>query len=158
MKTRSGLTPVRSLGLGLSAVIALAACGGGSSNTAKVDYSDFCLLAAELNTETESAGTFSSGTIGSPNELKKVMDSLTDLSERLLLAAPEPAVDSLEVLVDVVRKRNELFAVYEYQLTEMAADTTARTRLEEITSNPAVAEASDEFASFMEDACNFDRP
>ncbi len=157
MKILPGLT--RAAAAGLVAVLLLGACGGGSSGDAvKADYTDFCLLAAELNAETESAGTLSSGTIGSPDALKKVMDSLTDLSERLLLAAPEPAVESLEVLVDVVRKRNELFAVYQYQLTEMAADTNARERLEEITSNPAVAEASDEFASFMEDACSFDRP
>ena len=157
MKILPGLT--RAAAAGFVAVLLLGACGGGSSGDAvKADYTDFCLLAAELNAETEAAGTFSSGTIGSPEALKKVMDSLTDLSERLLLAAPEPAVDSLEVLVDVVRKRNELFAVYQYQLTEMAADTTARVRLEEITSNPAVAEASEEFASFMEDACSFDRP
>jgi hypothetical protein len=149
--------------LGLSALTAaclvMAACGGGDSgDTVKADYTDFCLLAAELNAETEAAGAFSSGTIGNPEELKKVMDSLTDLSERLLLAAPEPATASLEVLVDVVRKRNELFAVYQYQLSEIAADSTARLRLEEITANPAVAEASDDFASFMEDACNFERP
>jgi hypothetical protein len=136
--------------------VSLASCGASSSASGgKVNqkYAAFCVIAADL--QTQSSGTHGSDpmVMSDPTKMKTAWTTIIDLSDKLLKAAPSAVKSDISVLVDHMNQMNKVFKSYAYNLEEMAAVPAVQTQLAAIQSSKEAGQASTRFSAWMKKNC-----
>ena len=144
-------TPLRRVGsllISLSAVVALASCGGGNdSATLSAEDSEFCLLALELVNRSSVAHS------PDPTQMEKDWADIVSLYSKMADAAPESISKEARRLADDWATRQKIFARFNYNVAEMASVPEVEKELTELSSNKDFVAANEKIRDFMVDKC-----
>lgn len=140
----------------VSALIVISACGGssnGESGSVNQKYADFCILAADLDTQSKGTHGEDPTAISDPTAMKAAWATITASAIKLRDAAPSIVRDDVTTLVDSILAMNKVFESYKYNLLEMSHVPAVNEELGKISRGDEVTAASTRFRSFMQKNC-----
>lgn len=137
------LTPLAAI-----SVIILGACSSSSN-----DYEALCDLSIRMDAASAGPHGQDPGAITDPEKMKQLRITITDLAVQMRDQSPPEIEPDMVVMVESLTAMDKIFEDNNYDLTAMAKIEDVRTKLDAIQYDPKVVQASERFASFMEENC-----
>jgi hypothetical protein len=135
----------------LSALVPLLVACGSSSPSA--DYTEFCKVAASMETAGSGPHGEDPAAITDPNVMRDTWEQAATIARNLRDASPADIKDDVALVAQSVIDTNDLFSKHDYDLVEIAKNDELRSEFDEINQREGLAEASTRFNNFLRDNC-----
>lgn len=141
---------MRRLALFVAGATLMVGCG---SNATTVDYTEFCRVAASMETAADEPHGENPAGVTDPEVMRDTWTKAAALADELRDTSPDAIKDDVELLASSVIDTNELFRAHDYDLVAIAKDENLRKEFDAINQREGSADASTRFNKFVKEKC-----